>query len=312
MDQEPRALIKRHNEYVREQVVHDLEALEEKLNVKRHASEKAHAVVDKAKGTLGMSKDTEVHGVGDFARKNAVPLAAVGLGGALLARNAKQVLGHNGNGKPTSHTDMYAYETAHDEGTKDKLVSKASDVKDAATGKVSDAKLAVTDTASSVKDTVTGKAADMRHSVSDAGTLAAVRASELKDSVAERVPSMPSRAQAKQTVKENAPLFGLAALALGALAGAFIPRTRMEEERLAPVQESVLGKATDVVSEKVDMAKDAVQAGVETVKDGVKDGVDTVKDELSSSTEDDSTVTTPNRITGSTSSNGMSTPAGSL
>jgi len=312
MDQEPRTLIKRHNEYVREQVVHDLEALEEKLNVKRQVSERAtavtHTVVDKAKGTLGMNQE-EVHGVSGFARKNAVPLAAVGLGGALLARNAKQMRDQQSNVHGTYvETSGYAAGPVVDNepSTKDKLASKASGLKDSAASTVTDrassVKDTVTGTASTVKGSVTDTASSVKGTVTEAGTMAAVRASEVKDTVVQKV---PSRQQVVSTAKENAPLVGFAALALGALAGAFVPRTKMEESKLAPLQENVLETAKDAVESNVDKAKGALQAGVETVKDEV--GGD--------SSEEEPKTTTKNRITGAgaTSSNGMyTTPAGSL
>jgi hypothetical protein len=304
MDQEPRALIKRHNEYVREQVVHDLEALEEKLNVKRQVSEKAHNVVDKAKGTLGMNQDVQVHDAKGFARKNAVPLAAVGLGGALLARNAKQQMEQNKRYEQTypvyaGTPPTYSNDADSNGGG---VASRAGDVKDAAASKVSDAKGAVSDKASSLKD-----------SVSDAGSMASVRASEMKDTVTgkagEMVERVPSRQQTIQAAKENAPVVGFAALAIGALAGAFIPRTRMEEERLAPIQEQVIDKATEAVEDTVDKTKGALQAGAEKVGEEMGGGSE------SSQTEVDPLVTTPNRITGVGATNGASsygTPAGSL
>jgi len=308
MDQEPRALIKRHNEYVREQVVQDLEALEEKLNVKRHVSEKAHNVVDKAKGTLGMKQDGQVHDTKSFARKNAVPLAAVGLGGALLARNTKQMMAQNERyetaypvyaGEPPVQAGRQPMTTTDNSGGG--ISSKAGDVKDAATSKMSDAKGAVT-----------GKASSVKGSVSDASTMAAVKASEVKDTVSEKASAVaekvPSRQQTIQAAKENAPVVGFAALAIGALAGAFVPRTRMEEERLAPLQEQVIDKATEAAEGAVDKAKDAVQAGADKVGEMGSDS-------SSSSTEVDPLVTTPNRITGVGATNGVSsfgTPAGSL
>jgi len=314
MDQEPRALIKRHNEYVREQVVQDLEALEEKLNVKRQVSERTHAVVDKAKGTLGMNQDGEVHGVTDFARKNAVPLAAVGLGGAILARNATKMRSHSevdtNTYYGTPQTDVSMATTTG--GTTSQggggIASKAGDVKGAAVSKVSGATSVVGDKASSVKDSVTGSVASAGTAVSDASTMAAVRASEVKDAVVQKV---PSRGEAVTMAKENAPVVGIAALALGALAGAFLPRTRMEEERLAPIQEQVVDKAKEAASEAADKAMETV----DKAKDAVQAGVDTVTEEMSSS-DTDPVVTTPNRITGAgaTSTNGINygSPAGSL
>jgi len=304
MDQEPRALIKRHNEYVREQVVHDLEALEEKLNVKRQVSEKAHNVVDKAKGTLGMNQGqyVQVHDTKGFARKNAVPLAAMGLGGALLARNAKQYKEQKETYARTYPVYAGTPPTYEEDTSGGGLSSKASDAKDAATAKVSGATSAVSDKASSVKGTV-----------ADAGTTAAVRASEMKDTVTEKagaiVEKVPSRQQTVQAAKENAPVVGFAALAIGALAGAFIPRTQMEKERLAPIQEQVIDKATEAAEGAVDKTKGALQAGAEKVSEEMGGG-----ESGKSTPEVDPLVTTPNRITGVGATNGAAfgTPAGSL
>jgi len=314
MDQEPRSLIKRHNEYVREQVVRDLEALEEKMNVKRQVSGKAHEVVDKAKGKLGMSHQEDVHSVGGFVRANAVPLAAVGLGGALLARNASKMTSGSPNGSrtyPTATTyptgTYVDVEESSGPGVKDKVTGKVGDVKDTAFSKVSDVTGSVTGKASGVKDTVADRASDVKGTVSDAGTMAAVRASELKDTVVEAV---PSRQQVKTVAKENAPLLGLAALAAGILAGAFAPRTKMEEEKLAPLQETLAEKAHDVVEQ----GKDMVGEKVDMAKGALTEGVQTVREEMTpdSDEEPESKTTTPNRITGAGVNGYTNTPAGSL
>jgi hypothetical protein len=314
MDQEPRALIKRHNEYVREQVVQDLEALEEKLNVKRQVSEKAHTVVDKAKGTLGMNQDGQVHGAKGFVRKNAVPLAAVGLGGALLARNTRQMMTHDERFE-TTYPVYAGTPPTTDTSDGNGIGAKAGDVKHAAASKVSGATSAMSDKAGSMKDSVSGTVSNAGSTISDASTTVAVRASEMKDTVAEKagavVDRVPSRQQTIQAAKENAPVVGFAALAVGALAGAFIPRTRMEEERLAPMQEQVIDKATHAVEDTVDKTKEALQAGAEKVGEEMGSGSSS---DSSSSSEVDPLVTTPNRITGAGATNGANygTPAGSL
>jgi hypothetical protein len=310
MDQEPRSLIKRHNEYVREQVAHDLEALEEKLNVKRQMSNKAHdvantvadranTVVGKAKGTLGMDNTTEVHGVGDFVKQNAVPLAAVGLGGALLARNATKLhttSNGNGNGYHATPVGYGLYESTETDspGMKDKVMDKASGLTDVASSKVGDAKSTLNDATMKVTD----KASGVKDSLSDAGSSALGKAADLRHTAVDKV---PSRQQVATTAKNNAPILGLGALIVGAVAGAFAPRTRMEEERLAPLQETVLEKAKDTVQENVDKAKDAVQTGVDTVKDELAPSEDTSEEE----TDDDTLVTTPNRITGAMPTGGL-------
>lgn len=289
MDQEPRALIKRHNEYVREQVVHDLEALEEKLNVKRQVSERAHDVVDKAKGTLGMNNQGEVHGVGDFVRHNAVPLAAVGVGSALLARNLRHLGDSSAVGGSASTVGTYSSAgtpVSNEPGMRDRFSDAANGVKD----QLHDVSDTVTEKLGDARASAGEMGAEVRQSMSDATTVAGARASELKNSVAQRV---PDRQQAVRMAKDNAPVLGIAALALGAVAGAFLPRTEMEKQRLAPLQESAVEKATDMVEEKVDTAKHAIKAGAETVSTELSAGSES---ETEGSTSPK--VTTPNRITG--------------
>jgi len=310
MDQGTHSLIKRHNDYVRDQVVRDLDALETKLNVKRQVGEKAHTVIDKAKGTLGMNQDGHAQSVGGFLRSNIVPLLAVGAGGAILARNAREVTTHPDNynsmaGSTYSSGGEVPYQgPSGDNGGS--IFASAHDSLGNVTGVMGDrmgsAKSTVADTASTMTDKVAGGFGSARSTVTDASSTVALQATYAKDAVVDHI---PSRAEAAQMAKQNAPVVGLAALAAGVLAGAFAPRTRFEETKLAPLQETVTEtvkeKATDVLDETVDRAKGASEAGK-----------DAVEEELSQSSSDTSSgsgfgdplTTTPNRITGA--------PTGSL
>jgi len=301
MDQGTRSLIKRHNEYVREQVVRDLDALETKLNVKRQASNMAHSAVDKAKGTLGMKQDGQSKDAASVAKANAVPLALVGVGGALLARNLSHVLGGNSTTRrtgveyvpatyETGRTPMYDTSGESSGGLKDTLSSKVGDAKAA----LSDAGSKLSDKASGVKDTVGSKVDSAKGTASDTGGSMADRASGAKDTM---VNAVPSRGEVVTMAKDHAPVLGAAAMAAGLIAGALAPRTRMEEEKLAPLQHQVVDRATDMAETNLDRAKGAAKGALEAGKEAVSE------EYASSDSSDDpepatSRITTPNRITG--------------
>lgn len=322
MDQGTQRLITRHNEQMRELIVRDIDALENKLNVKRQVSSMADDAVDKVKGTLGMNNRNPNEGWGDFVRHNAAPLAAIGLGGTLLARNLRTRMethtttvgtssehavagGYTGTSGAASRT----YDDGNgSSGMKDRASSVATSVQDTASTGVSSAKEKVSGATSMVGD----KASHAKDTVS-------THAVHAKDVVVERI---PSRDEARRMAHDHSQLLGVAALAAGAVAGAFIPRSRAEKEKLAPVQSSMKDKASDLVEtgvekakETADRAAEAVRTGAETAKEEFSDqGSDdssassSFDDDLSGDTPRDTTpdslptVTQPNRITGGSGS----------
>lgn len=299
MDQAAHELISRHNEQMRELIVRDIDLLERKLNVKRQVLLKADAAMDKVKGTLGMN-GTREEGATGFVRQNAAPLLAIGVGGALLARNVRHREGQHGQSTTTRYMAESSYvltpsgSQGGDEGIKERAGAAIGDVQ----AKASDG-----------LDTAKGKAIDAKDRVSEAADSVASQAVHAKDVMVEHI---PSRQQASQMAHDHNQLFGLAALAAGALAGTFIPRSRAEERRIAPVQEQVKEKASELVDVGVEKAKDtadraagALEAAAETARDEFKDDGDDQPPSTTPSGLPD--LTRPNRITGSSPTDAAST-----
>jgi gas vesicle protein len=284
MDQGTQRLIRRHNAQMRDLIVRDIDALEQKLNVKRQVSDMADSAVDTVKGKLGMNNSNPNEGWLDFVRHNAAPLAAVGLGGAVLAKNLQSRVGHADSSSASSRTGGQYFDptTQHSSGIREQVGSKLS----GATGTAADG-------FSSAKE-----------QVSETTQVVGEKAIEAKDAVLERI---PSRDQVQVVARDHSQVVGVAALAVGALAGVLTPRTKAEERRLAPMQSQMRDKASDLADQGIEMAKDKV----ELATDAISSGVETVKEELDGggeqSQQDDSTVsgtdlpdlTRPNRITGS-------------
>ncbi|MCW2928533.1 MAG: hypothetical protein JWM86_2501 [Thermoleophilia bacterium] len=279
MDQGTQRLIKRHNAQMRDLIVRDIDALEDKLNVKRQVATKVDDAVDTVKGKLGMNSDTTTGSWSTFARGNAVPLAAISFGGAMLAKNlqARASAGTTQNpGYPMASTTVQS--SSDGGGIRESVGGKASDAKDAITGKA-------------------GAATEM----------VGEHASHAKDVIVERI---PSRDQAVSVVKDHGQLLGMAALAAGALAGTFMPRTQAEEARLAPLQSQVRDKASELVETGKELVQDKVETAQEAVVAGVETAKETFSEDQSESAEDDTTfgssetselpdLTQPNRILGS-------------
>jgi hypothetical protein len=311
VDQAAQELITRHNETIRELIVRDIDALEEKLDVKRQISHKADAATDKVKGMLGMSHTNQDASWGGFARHNAVPLAAIGVGGALLARNLRSRVETQATQSMTTRMVSDSSYVPHPGSTQASddggLSDTASDMKasaveslDSAQQKASEVADTARAKASDVKDTVASTAADAKETL----TSGAVHAREM---VVEHV---PSRQQAKEMATDHYQLLGLAALAAGAVAGTFAPRTKAEERTLAPMQAQVKDKAGELVEGGVEKVKETADRAADAL--GV--AAETAREEFADSGEDEppsTGVTTPNRITGSRTTNGSTPGVGS-
>lgn len=298
MDPAAQELISRHNEQMRELIVRDIDALQDKLNVKRQVSAKADHALDKVKGTLGMNHRTQDEGWTSFVRHNAAPLAAVGLGGVVLAKNLRDRTSTTDTQTTTTRqiTESsyvpYPAGSSDDGGSmKDKAASKVGDVQSAASDQLDSAREKVTD----VTDTARIKAMDAKDAVSE-------QAVHAKEVIVEHI---PTRQQAKRAAHDHSQLLGLAALAAGAVAGTFVPRTRAEERKLAPMQAQVKDKASDLVEGGVEKAKETADRAAEALSVAAE----TAKEEFADSGEEPPSsgldtgselpdVTRTNRITG--------------
>jgi ElaB/YqjD/DUF883 family membrane-anchored ribosome-binding protein len=202
-------------------------------------------------------------------------------------------------------------------GLKHKVTDKVGDVKD----KVAD--LAPTNVKGKAEDamlTAQLKVDDAKAKAGDLTTAAQVKALDAqdalvsaKDTVVAHVPT--SVDEASRVIRENPALVGAGAFAIGALAGAFVPRTSVEKQKIAEVQGQVVDTVQEAVQTGVDKAKGAVEKGVEAAKEEITVDGTALEDE-----DEGMGVTTPNRITGSTgrsatdgsASRSNSTPEGSV
>ncbi len=286
MDQGTQRLIRRHNAQMRDLIVRDIDALEQKLNVKRQVTDMADNAVDTVKGKLGMNHRNPNEGWVDFIRHNAAPLAAVGLGGAVLAKNLQSRVDTTGTTTTTQTRGEY-FDPTHQQasGMREQVGSRLSNASETASEGLSSAKEQVSETT---------------HVVGE-------KAVQAKDAVAERI---PSREEVKVIARDHSQVVGVAALAVGAVAGVLTPRSKAEERRIAPVQSQVRDKASDLADqgiekakEQVDVATSAVSAGIETAKDEYESSGDEESPDPGGSTVGGTTelpdLTRPNRITGS-------------
>jgi hypothetical protein len=283
---------------MRDLIVRDIDALEDKLNVKRQVSDLTDNAVDTVKGKLGMNSNPNESWV-DFARHNAAPLALVGLGGAVLAKNVQSRVASSTHTTSSSQSQYFdpsagsTYSEDSSEGLRDKVGSKLSGMGGTASDGVDTAKDKVMETGQAVGGQVV----------------------QAKDMVIERI---PSKGEAKQMARDHGQMLGVAALAAGAVAGAFVPRSKAEERRVAPLQSTVKDKAGELAEQGVEKAKETA----ERASEALSTGVETAKEEFADSGEDEPPATSgtsstdlpdltqPNRITGSR--NGVTgTPSGS-
>jgi hypothetical protein len=309
VDPAAQELINRHNEQVRELIVRDIDALEQRLNVKRQVSRKADEAMDKVKGTLGMNHSSQDESMGGFVRSNAVPLLAVGIGGALLARNLRERTAATDSQSTTTRMvsdASYEPSAVSDTSTVQDAKAKVADAADTAKAKVSDVADAASTKAGEVTDTARAKVDDAKTAVADSASAVSTHAVHAKDVVVEHV---PSREEASRMAAEHYQMLGLAALGAGALIGTFAPRTKLEERTLAPVQEQVKERAGELVGEGVEKAKETADRATEALSAAA----DTAKEEFADSGDDEPPsggegsselpdLTRPNRITSSRSS----------
>jgi hypothetical protein len=301
-------VIRHRNEQAREALADDLHALSEKLDVKKQVARKKTDIVDNIKGKMGMDtthngnghstsvgSKSEANAILDAIKEHPVAAAALTIGTRTLV---KSWLSHHHEVQHGTVQPVAAYPTP---GTTVSS-SQGSSLGD----KASSAKDAVTDTASDVKDKAMDVGGTIADSVSSGTDMVAAKVGDARTKAAEVLPT--TRPEIESTVRDNLPLFGIAALALGAMAGMLAPRTKLEDERLGELSD----KLVDTVQEKAVEVKDAVQHGAsdaidsakEDLKSAAKEGMETAKSDLQPEQADDATFVP---TTGSTKRPGMIT-----
>lgn len=171
---------------------------------------------------------------------------------------------------------------AQDEGGEGRLASAAGSVKHAASG----AKDTVVDAASSVGEKVSEVAGNVRDRAADLGSRTrerashlGERASHLGESARYRASQVGDRAryQAHQArigfwqMMEESPLsVGVAAIALGVIAGLSIPATRREDELLGETRDRLLDDVKEAGLGALEKGKQVASTAVETLKEEAK------------------------------------------
>jgi len=153
-----------------------------------------------------------------------------------------------------------------------RLSAAAGAVKDAA----SEARETVAEAASHAKEKVSDVAGTVRDRAADLGHRTREKASGLTERARSRASETGDRARYQaqrarlgfwQMMEENPLGVGIAALAIGALAGLTIPSTRREDELMGETRDRLLDDAKELGREALDKGKQVASTAVETLKD---------------------------------------------
>ena len=117
--------------------------------------------------------------------------------------------------------------------------------------------------------------------------------SDKKDAVVSRVSGavpdgqqLKSGAQKVGVSKQNPLGLGIAAVAVGFVAGTLLPSTTMEDERLGEMSDQVGEKARQAGQEALERGKDVAREAVDSAKTTVNEQTGTQADEMASSLRD--------------------------
>lgn len=214
----------------------------------------------------------------DTIRENPIPAAMVAGGLAwLIMGGRKQVQERRGGGYDNRRAyatpryieddyDVYGdyefgavgsgYEGAR-EGRVDRVKGRVQDVAGAASAK-----------AHEVTDKVTDKASELAHRTRDEASDLADRARREARDLRFRAGSEARRMERtfERTYRENPIGIGLAALAIGSIVGAALPRTRREDELLGRTRDKLMSRARDVAGEAVEKVKETADEKLTTMR----------------------------------------------
>jgi len=164
---------------------------------------------------------------------------------------------------------------------KSRTREKVSDTKDKITGKAADVKDRVTGSATDVKDRVTGSAADVKDRVTpssggSSGPSALSTATDKLQSATPDADEVKRKARRAASIAQENPL-GLAvgSIALGFLAGALIPTTEVENEKIGPIADQIKEEAKSTGHEVVERGKAVAQQAQEAAQSAMQAGQDT-------------------------------------
>jgi len=134
----------------------------------------------------------------------------------------------------------------------------------------------------------------LRARVDDAVGDVKERAQEVKDRAANAAGELANRTQTRARMAKNEtqdffrdnPLAaGLAVAALGAIAGAVVPQSRMENQLMGEKRDELLDRGKDIAREGMDRAKRVAQAATDVAKNTAKDEARAVASTITSANE---------------------------
>ncbi|MEA2562277.1 MAG: hypothetical protein QOH06_3781 [Acidobacteriota bacterium] len=293
--------IRNEIESTRREMDRNLDALESKLTPTQLAME--------AWGLFRGGSTAGVSRLWRIAKQHPGPAAVIGVGIAwMLSENTKGsddraeygyrpgyagAYGYSGRRGYTGYAGTTGYETGYaggyDEGegrvssalhnAGDKVSSAAGTAKHAVTGAASTAKDAVTGAASTAKDAVVDAAGTAKDAVigakdrvAEAAGTAREKASELSWQAREqaRYRTRQARVGFWETMEERPLALGVAAVALGVVAGLMIPSTRKEDELMGETRDRLMERAKEVGEEALEKGKQVANVAVDTLKEEVE------------------------------------------
>lgn len=254
--------IREEIEETRMELAETVDAIGEKLRPRRIAQEGWQRV-----------KNTSEDGANRLVRvvrEHPIPMGLIGVGVTWLVIESRRRSSENwsstyGTGETDyadiQHEDVYASPGTYEGGS--------------ASGRMAEAKDAVSNAAGRVSD----KASDAAHRVADLASRAGSRVGDAAGTVKERAANLGRRTsqQARRAKEgywdlvERRPMTaGVATLAVGMLIGLLVPSTNRENRMMGETRDELLGRAREMGRETLEKGKDVARSAVDAAGDAAK------------------------------------------
>lgn len=203
-------------------------------------------VMQRTKESVRRAGVNKTRSLVDKVKANPIPAAMAGIGLYLLMRD-------NERADDIYEIDDVAYDASYGhsrtrmDAMQDRMHERVDSARERVSGAVDSAKERIHDAMSSA-----------RESVSHAGDRASSR-------------MYLARSSGRDLLSSNPLIMGIAAIALGAIAGSLIPETEREDRLFGEQRDRLMDRGRDLAREGVDRAKNVASAVTEKAKDAAKD-----------------------------------------
>jgi hypothetical protein len=241
-----------------------VEALKEKMTPGQ--------IFDEASRAMGGAGNQILSKFVEQAKENPMPLAVMGLGLAWLMTSQNKRPAYAGAYQPQGYaTETYssdgygAYGSQSDGGGgRGKVSGAAHAVADKASGALSSAKEGLASAKHGLANAASGAAQSTR---SAAGNL-----SSMAGGAASKVGEYRQQAQRKvaETYDNDPMMIGAVGLVVGAVVGAALPSTQVENRTFGSARDRILDKGKDLAQDGLDQAKGVAQAAYGSVKSEIE------------------------------------------